>query len=213
MTLQEQLDQMTLETGQQVSADVWELIQTGYQKILEQNLESGALEVGGKAPGFTLQNATGESVSLRDLLAGGKVILTFYRGAWCPYCNLTLHAYQDQLETFSSLGAQLVAISPQTRDHSLSQVEKENLGFEVLSDPHNEVAGLFGLRFDMPEEHLQLLEALEMPFSGFNDNDDPSAPLGATYIIDKSGEITWRFVDRDYRKRAEPTDLIRALEE
>ena len=81
----------------------------------------------------------------------------------------------------------------------------------MLSDPHNEVAALFGLRFEMPEEHLRVLEAMGMPFASFNDNDDPSAPLAATYIIDESGNITWRFVDRDYRKRAEPADLITAL--
>lgn len=211
MSLQDQLDQLTRATEPQVPAEIWEMIQAGYHKILAQELETGALEKGTKAPDFTLQNATGEPVSLKELLRSGKVILTFYRGAWCPYCNLALHAYQEKTEEFSSLGAQLVAVSPQTPDHSLSQKEKEDLGFVVLSDPRNEVARKFGLRFEMPEEHLRLLEALGMPYSGFNDNDDDSLPLSATYIIDESGEITWRFVDRDYRKRAEPADLINAL--
>jgi len=211
MSLQQQLDQLTQATEPDVPAEVWGLIQDGYHKILAQDLESAAVDIGSTAPEFSLQNATGEPVSLNELLDGGKIILTFYRGAWCPYCNLALRAYQQRLDEFSSLGARLVAICPQTPDHSLSQKEKENLAFEVLSDPHNEVAAAYGLRFDMPEEHLQLLETLGMPFSGFNDNDDPSAPLAATFIIDASGEITWRFVDRDYRRRAEPDDLISAL--
>ncbi len=213
MSLQDKLDRLTLETEQQVPPEIWEMIQAGYKKIIAQDLETGAVQAGSTAPEFTLQNATGELVSLKELVGAGNVVLTFYRGSWCPYCNLTLHAYQEALSDIASQGAQLVAISPQTPDHSLSQKEKENLSFEVLSDPRNEVALKYGLRFEMPEEHIRLLDELGMPYSSFTGNDDSSLPLSATFVINEAGEIIWQFVERNYRKRAEPAEIINALEQ
>lgn len=212
-SLNDQLDKLMDELLPGLSEDHMDLIEKGYRRILDQDLESNALNVGETAPDFTLPNAIGNDVALQDLLTKGNVVLTFYRGAWCPYCSRQLHEYQKRLGDIQGLGAQLVAISPQAPDSSLSQSQKHNLEFEILSDHHNQVAAEFGLRFDMPEEHIELLEQVGASYFEFNHNDDRTVPVAATYVLDQQGVIRWCFVDRNYRRRAEPDDIIAALKE
>jgi peroxiredoxin len=113
---------------------------------------SAALAVGDIAPSFTLQNANRREVSLSEVLRKGPAVITFYRGGWCPYCNIQLRAYQQALPEIAALGGQIIAISPQLPDGSLSVAEKNELEFEVLSDVGNRAARSFGLVYSLPEE-------------------------------------------------------------
>ena len=124
---------------QQATADL------GASGILDQTLK-----VGDTIPDFALPNATGQTVNIRDLLAQGPVVIAFYRGGWCPYCNLELKALQNALASIQETGATLVAISPETPDNSLTTQEKNALTFPVLSDVDNQVARQFGLVFKLP---------------------------------------------------------------
>ncbi|MEO0483211.1 MAG: peroxiredoxin-like family protein [Planctomycetota bacterium] len=170
-----------------------------------------ALEAGDRAPVFELPNATGAPVKSADLLANGPVIVTFYRGGWCPYCNIQLRAYQERLADFQSRGASLVAISPETPDHSLSTQEKNELGFEVLSDGGNRVANAFGIAYVLPQEVQDRFKG-RLDLNKFNGDDSASLPLAATFVIAQDGTVAWAFVQEDYRERAEPDAIIEALD-
>ncbi len=174
-------------------------------------LAESSLAVGAHAPDFTLPDSTGEHVSLSSLLSRGPVVLAFYRGGWCPYCSTELRAYQARLAEISSLGATLVAVSPQTPDNSLSTQEKLELAFPVLSDTGNVVARSYGLVFSLPEELREIYAGFGLDLPAANGDDSFELPLPATYVIDTEGAVVWRYVDADYTKRAEPDDVIAAL--
>lgn len=166
---------------------------------------------GDKAPDFSLPDAKGRQRSLSSLLGQGPVVLTFYRGGWCPYCNLQLRAYHEALADIQGLGAQLVAVSPQSPDASLSTAEKNALAFDVLSDTGNHVARGFGLSYTLPEELQAVLTANAKALPDFNGDDSWELPLTATYVIAKDGTIAFDFLDVDYRKRLGTEEILAAL--
>lgn len=172
---------------------------------------ASALAVGAQAPAFSLPDARGGNVALAHLTAQGPVVLVFYRGAWCPYCDMQLRAYQETLPEIHALGARMVAVSPQTPDETLSTAEKKALAFPVLSDAGNAVARQFGLVFRVPP-------GLEAVHRGFGvdlarTNGDPSneLPVPAVFVIGRDGRVAFRHIDADYRSRLEPAELLRQL--
>lgn len=170
------------------------------------------LKVGDQAPDFSLPNATNQTIQLKDLLAGGPVVLTFYRGAWCPYCNLQLKNYQDILDQMKAYGASLVAVSPQTPDHSLDMKQKSELAFEVLSDAGNLVARQFTTVFKNGEAPLKAMADLGYDFNSFYSDDSAEIPVPATFVIAKDGTVAFAFSGGgDYRERAEPQAILEAL--
>ena len=166
---------------------------------------------GDKTPDFTLSNALNKPVSLYNELKNGPVILTWYRGGWCPYCNITLHNLQERLPEFQQAGATLMALTPELPDKSLSTSEKHNLEFTVLSDLGNKIGKEYGVVFELTSDVASIYEDA---FGLIESNGDESneLPLAATYIIDQNGIIQYAFLDADYRKRAEPNEVIEALE-
>ncbi len=174
-------------------------------------IESTALQKGDSAPILSLPDAKGERVSLTQLLEQGPVVAIFYRGGWCPYCNLELRAWQAQLAELSSLGATLVAISPQTPDNSLSTAEKNDLAFPVLSDSDMLAAHGFGIAFTLPPELVELYRSVGNNLPELNGNGKWVLPVPATFVIDQSGVIQFSHVETDYRERAEPVDVLAAI--
>ena len=141
------------------------------------------------------------------------MVLNFYRGGWCPFCNLELQTLQARLPEIKALGATLVGISPETPDNSLTAIEKHQLEFEVLSDVGNKTARKFGLLFTVYEEMrpLYLKWGLDVPAS--NGDDSWELPVPATYVIDRNAVVHAAHVDKDYTKRMEPDEVIAALQE
>lgn len=182
------------------------------QELTHSGIVEQSLQVGDKAPNFALPNAVGETVQLQDLLKAGPVVIAFYRGQWCPYCNLELRALQQHVGEIKALGATLVAISPQTPDNSLSTREKNELTFEVLSDVGNRVAKQFGLVFTLPEELRPIYQHLGIDLPAHNGDDTFELPLAATYIVAADGTIVHAFVDADYTKRLDPQEIVAALQ-
>jgi peroxiredoxin len=182
----------------------------GIQAVIDANITKNALQVGSKAPDFMLKNAAGSRVSLYDELENGPVILMWYRGGWCPYCNLTLRAMEDMLPQFRAGGAQLLALTPESPDNSMTTIEKHKLSFEVLTDNDNAVAKAYGVVFQLTEEVKAYYEN-GFGLSAYNGNDKGELPLGATYVIGTDGIITYAFLDADYRNRAEPLEVLNAL--
>jgi len=206
----------------QLPPDLTALIEQGAGEISALDIIERALKPGDTAPAFSLKNQNGGQKSLSDYLAQGPIVLTFYRGAWCPFCNLQLKEYNDRLDEIKGAGATLVAITPEKPGALDILVESGvrqdvidmavgNVGFDVLHDAGNRVAETFGLVFDLPESHRQLLKMLQVDVEKLNGDTSYTFPDPATYVIDRSGRITWAFVPNNYRKRAEVDQILDAL--
>lgn len=170
------------------------------------------LVVGERAPDFTLPDARGEPVTLSELLRTGPVVLTFYRGAWCPYCNLQLQGLRASLPRIQDLGATLAAITPQRPDRSLAQVEKDGYPFPILSDLDGSVMTAYRLRFRVPEELSALyIREFGLDLAAYNGPGRYELPVPGTFVIDRSGTVRAAFVDVDYTHRPEPAAIVDAL--
>ncbi len=169
------------------------------------------LAIGDIAPAFTLPSATGKWVSLGDRLAAGPAVVVFYRGAWCPVCNVHLRALQAALPEITSHDARLIAISPQAPDASLELAEKLALGFDVLSDVDQAVARQWGLQFELPEDLRDMYRAMGMALDGHNADGSWNLPVPATFVVDGAGVVRARHVDPDYRQRMTAEEIVAAL--
>lgn len=207
-TLQSQLQARQTESSTQMPKEVITAFEEGIRAVADSGILKTAKQVGDRAPDFTLENAAGKQVPLRDLLAKGPVILTWYRGGWCPFCNLSLAALQKELPEFQAAGAQLVALTPELPDKALTTTEKNALKFEVLTDLNHEVGKTYGIAFKLTPQVRDLYKKFFSltEFNGAAAGDD-TLPLAATYIIGQDGIIRYAFLDADYRKRAEPSEL------
>jgi len=171
------------------------------------------LPVGEKAPDFVLPNAFGKDVRLTDLLSEGPVVLTFYRGAWCPYCNLQLRGLRKTLPYIEQEGARLVAITPQKPDKSREQVEKDGYAFEILSDLDDRVMKEYRLYFEVPSDLSEVYkQRLALDLAEYNGEGRYVLPVPATFVIDRDGMIRAAYADVDYRNRVEPATIIAALQ-
>jgi peroxiredoxin len=173
-----------------------------------------ALKVGQRAPAFALPDAFGNEVALKILLAKGPVIISFYRGEWCPFCNIELRSFQRELPKIEELGATLIAISPEKPDHGIVAAEKNNLTFPVLSDFGNKVAQQFGIVFQVGEELKAFSKnVFKNDLALRNGEDSYQLPVPATFVIDTTGIVRFAHVDVDYMTgRAEPEAVVAALE-
>ena len=170
------------------------------------------LKKGDKAPSFSLPNAAGKTIGLNDLLQQGAVVLTFYRGTWCPYCNLQLSMYQKILPQIKQAGASLIAVSPMTPDNSLQMIDTNKLQFEVLSDVGNKVSGQFTTVIKNPETSIQAMADLGYDFHSFYDDKSAELPVPATFVIGKDGTLLFASSEGgDYRERIEPQEILDVL--
>ena len=189
--------------------EVQETMLKATKKLADASLSKNALKVGDVASEMKLPNAVDNEVSLYETLENNDyVIVNFYRGVWCPYCNLELQALQSYNDEFKKLGAALIAVSPQTTDSSLSTKEKNELSFEVLSDANNIIAKEYGLVFSVAEELRPIYLSFGINIPANNEEDSYEIPMPATYVINKNKEIIFSFIDEDYTKRCEPQDII-----
>jgi peroxiredoxin len=212
MTNLKQQTDAKIEAGRQANPAFMKRVDQliGQAKQFQQGKD--AIKISQQAPDFTLPNSQGELISLPNLLANGPVVITFYRGSWCPYCNLQLNALQARLNDIQALGAQLIAISPQVPDGTMTKDEMSKMDFIVLSDQNAKVASQYGVAWEVPEfllEHMKVDRQLDL--EAINNGNTNILPIPATFIINQEGIVTWRFVDVDYRIRSEPEDIIKAL--
>jgi peroxiredoxin len=208
VTLKTDLEAVTRSVKEQIPADAFGAMEAANAKLAATGIASRALKKGQNMPEFELPDATGTIVRSRDLLAKGPLLISFYRGEWCPYCNLELKALQDRLADITAKGATLVGISPQTPDLSLSTQQKHALKFPVLSDANCDVARKFGLVFALDESLHAIYTAFGINLRASNGVDSWELPIPATYVVAKSGKIVEAFVDTDYRNRLEPDAVL-----
>jgi peroxiredoxin len=179
----------------------------------ESGIVDRSLKVGDRIPEFSLPNVTGAEVKITDVLAQGLTIIAFYRGGWCPYCNMELRALQQYLPQFEELGATLVAITPETPDNSLTTSEKNELSFAVLSDVGNQIARQFGLVFALPEYLRPVYEGFGLDLPAYNGDTTFELPLPATYVIDRDGKVIHAYANVDYTQRLDPEVIVGVLKE
>jgi peroxiredoxin len=180
-------------------------------KLIASGQAERALKAGDRAPVFTLPDADGLAVSSADLLARGPLVLTFYRGVWCPYCNLDLQAIEAAANEVRDFGASLVAISPQAAANSRRSQRENKLSFPILSDHSGEVANAFGLRFRLPDYLIAIYKQFGIDLAVHNGEPSWTLPMPSRYIIGRDGVIAYAEVNPDYTRRPDPEELLPVL--
>jgi peroxiredoxin len=208
--VRKELDEFREKSSKKAPPERLRAYEQGIDEVRKSGVTEKALKVGDRAPDFELPNAAGKKVKLSDLTARGPVVITWYRGGWCPYCNISLRGFHKVLPEIRSAGASLVAFSPETPDNTLSTAEKNHLEFEVLSDRGNKAAHAYGVAYKIPKVIAEQFKG-RLDLAKHNGDDGGELPLGATYVVDRAGVIRYAFVDVDYRKRAEPATVLAVL--
>lgn len=210
-SLNETLDQRKADFLERAPAKVVQSQIEALSELENSGIYDRVLKVGDKVPDFSLWNQDGKEVRLSDELKKGPVVLTWYRGAWCPYCSITLSALAEKQGEFEELGATLLALTPEVPDVTLATTKEKELGFDVLSDLNHQVAEKFGLVFPLNDETAARYEKnFELSKRSGKEAAD-RLPLPATYVISQDAVIRYAFVDADYRRRAEPARVVDAL--
>jgi peroxiredoxin len=217
MSLQAKLDafKVDFEAGKPPYSVPRSVIETMHRATLEliaSGAAQGARKAGDVAPSFSLKDPEGNVVDSTELLKRGPLVLSFYRGVWCPYCNMELQALEAAKPEFDRYGASLIAISPQTAPNSRKSVRQNKLSFPILSDVKGKVGAAFGLRFNLPDYLVELYKQLKNDLPTFNDDPSWTLPMPARYVIGQDGVILYSEVNPDYTRRPEPEDLIPVLQ-
>ena len=212
-TLSEQLEEYRAGWMQRVPAERRAVMERHIAHLAEAGIARHARKVGDQAPPILLPDAQGSIFDIATLLAKGPVVVTFYRGGWCPFCNLELKAYQNVLPRIVAAGASLVAISPEKPDDSMSTAEKNALTFPVLSDVGQRVGKAFGLVYEFTDELRTTYDGFKLDIPEKNGTPSEwSLPLSATYVIGSAGRILFADLGVDYRHRTDPLDVLQVLE-
>ena len=211
--LQQQIDEFIAEGASWLPTGLLRDLLRPIGQLITSGAAERSLKAGTQAPDFTLLDARGTAVKLSHLLEQGPVVMTFYRGQWCPYCHMMLRAYQQALPQLQAGGATLLAISPQTPHHSRALVDKLELTFAVLSDMGNQMARQFGLVFTLDEAVRGAYKQVGADLPRFNGTDSWELPMAGTFLVDQSGIVRLAFVDPDFTRRLDPSVIFARLEE
>jgi peroxiredoxin len=218
MSLQAKLDafKADFEAGKppyNVPHSVIETMHRATAELIESGVARRAKKAGNLAPPFSLKDPEGNVINSADILERGPLVLSFYLGVWCPYCNMELQALETAKPEFDRCGASLVAISPQTAPNSRKSVRQNKLSFPILSDVKGKVGAGFGLRFHLPDYLVELYRQLKNDLPTFNDDPSWTLPMPARYVIGQNGVILYSEVNPDYTRRPEPDDMIPVLQQ
>ncbi|PAY05834.1 alkyl hydroperoxide reductase [Bradyrhizobium sp. UFLA03-84] len=218
MSLQARLDafKADFEAGKppyNVPRTVIDIVHRATAELIASGAAQRARKAGDVSPAFALRDPDGNIVSSVDLLKRGPLVLSFYRGVWCPYCNMELQALEAAKPEFDKYGASLVAISPQTAPNSRKSVRQNRLSFPILSDVKGQVGDAFGLRLHLPDYLVELYKQLKNDLPTFNDDPSWTLPMPARYVIGQDGLILYSEVNPDYTRRPEPEDMIAVLQQ
>jgi peroxiredoxin len=211
-TIREESDRLKMTAAGQLPADILEVFDRSVKDFADEGVPADAIRAGDRLEPFTLEDALGVPVSLDQLLASGPAVIVFYRGGWCPYCNLALRTYErDLLPRLPEYSARLVAISPQSPDQSLSTAEKAQLSFSVLSDPGSRLARRIGIAFQQADEVLAAQSKLGLDLAEVNAEGSTQLPRPTVLVVDQDRTVRFADVQPDYTARTEVADIITAL--
>lgn len=214
MSLQDRLDAFKADfEGKKAPPEVVATMHKATADLIASGQADRALKSGARAPAFALPDADGQVVRSGDLLARGPLVLTFYRGVWCPYCNMDLQAIEAAAAEFRALGASVVAISPQTAVNLRKAQRDHKLSFPLLGDHGGEVAHAFGLRFHLPDALIALYKSFGNDLAVGNGEPSWTLPMPARYVIGRDGVIAYAEVNPDYTRRPDPSELLPTLKQ
>jgi peroxiredoxin len=211
MTLQSELDGFRTAWAARVGPDIVETIRQDNEALAQSGIAEKALKAGDVFPGLSLPDQRGQVRDLKAMFTQTPLVVTFYRGGWCPYCSLELRAYQRVVPEIERFGAKLVAVSPEAPNNTLTTTEKNDLAFPVLSDLQGRLADALGIRFSLSQTIRDLYVKFGHDLPTHNGDGRWSLPIPATYVVAKGGRIVVAHVDPDYRKRLEPQAALDAL--
>jgi peroxiredoxin len=214
LTIREQSERLKAAAAEQLPAEVLEVFDQSIQDFLEEGIPADSIKAGDVLEEFALDDASGTQVSLDQILEGGTAVIVFYRGGWCPYCNLALRTYQRELfPQLAAFDARLVAVSPQSPDESLSTVEKAALAFTVLSDPGARLADRIGIAFEQADGVLAAQRDLGLDLTKVNAEGAVRLPRPTVLVVDQDRTVRFVDVQPDYTARTEVADIIAALDD
>ncbi|MBR7993210.1 AhpC/TSA family protein [Burkholderia cenocepacia] len=217
MSLQDKLDafRVDFKAGKppfNAPPEIHPVMERATAELIASGQAGRAIKAGDRAPSFKLKDQDGNDVSSAALLVKGPLVVTFYRGVWCPYCNIELQAINEVLPEIRAYGANAVAISPQTPVNSRKSVRTNELGFPVLSDVNGQTGADFGLRFALPDYLVELYKNLKNDLPAFNNDPSWTLPMPARYVIGQNGIVLYSEVNPDYTRRPDPSDMFPVLE-
>lgn len=210
-TLAKNIEQLNQDLVSQLPQEILEAFGRSIEDLKTKNMEKNSIQIGERIPAFSLPNALGKMINSDEVLKNNKMILAFYRGSWCPYCNLELKFLQENLSRIKEKNAVLIAVSPQSPDHSLTMIEKNNLEFEVLTDINNDFAEKLGITFQLQDFVLPYYQSLGIHLADFNANNENTLPVPAVFVIDENRKVLYKFLDVNYMSRVDVEDLIHIL--
>jgi peroxiredoxin len=215
MKLQDTLDAFTADLigSGKIPGPVVTQLMDGIKEQIASGKADRALKAGDTAPTFTLRDPEGASVSSATLLARGPLVVSFYRGVWCPYCNLELQALETARADIEARGASLVGVSMQNAANSRKSVRENKLGFPILVDAGGAVAAEFGLRYSLKPEMISLYKMLGNDLEVINGESSWSLPMPGRYVIDQDSIVAYAEVNPDYTHRPDPSDLFPILDQ
>jgi peroxiredoxin len=211
MSLQTELDAFRSAWAERVGPGIVDTIRQDNEALAKSGIVENALKAGDVFPGLSLPDQRGRQRDLKAMFTEAPLVVTFYRGGWCPYCSLELRAYQQALSEIERYGAKLVAVSPETPNNTLTTTEKNDLAFPVLSDVQGRLADALGIRFSLSQTIRDLYVKFGHDLPTHNGDGRWSLPIPATYVVAKGGRIAVAQVDPDYRNRLEPQAALEAL--
>jgi len=212
MSLKTEIETMQKEMLPSIPEDVLGIMVSAMEKLVNSGIADRARKAGDRAPLFAIENLAGEEVILSALLRKGPVIINFYRGVWCPYCNIELKAWDRAMPEVRALGAELVSISPNLREKSAAFAAENPFDFKILSDRNNRVAKEYGLVFELARELRPIYEKFGINLPEYDGNERYELPIPATYVVAGDGIIRHAFVNADYTQRMEPDEVITILQ-
>lgn len=214
MSLQDRLDafRQEFETNK-ASPEVVAIMHRATSDLIASGQADRALRVGQTTPHFALPDCEGSVVRSSELLLKGPLVLIFYRGLWCPYCNLDMQAVEECANDIRARGASLVVVSPQTQANGRKMRADLKLSFPVLSDKGGELANAFGLRFRLPDDLYALYGSFGVDLTAINDDASHTLPMPARYVIGRDGRVAYAEVSPDYTKRPDPSELLPVLDQ
>lgn len=210
--LQKQIENLNQTMSSQLPQEILNAFADSIADLKKDRIEDRSFRKGMRARSFSLKSSQGKTINSDSLLGEyDKIILVFFRGDWCPYCNLELRALQEALSRIENKKAKLIAASPQKQEYSSDMREKNQLSFDILFDKDNTLANQFGISFNFQDFVVPYYLQLGIDLNVHNGNNQNALPIPAVFVIDKDYNITYSFVDADYMTRVDIEDLIKNL--
>ena len=211
-TLKEKLDIRSQASSKKMPDEIKAVMKKGLQDLKDSGIEKRTLKVGKTLPSFSLKDARGIITPIKNIYSKGPLVITFYRGHWCTYCQLELKEYEILKSEFEKAGATIIALAPDKWNLIKKTKEKLNLSFDIFRDENNNIAKRMGLAFALDSDTLRIYKKFGINLEESQGNSNNELPMPGTYVVDRLGIVRFSYADPDYKKRAEPSEVLKVVQ-